>query len=131
VLWSVSCDVSAVLPLTFCPSSPVTGPSAAPALLPCRCFWVPGPVFSLVCLWSSYCGGAAATGALPAPVALAFVPRLRSVARIAPYLNSAPTDLAALIVTLHSPVPEQAPDQPPKLEPLAATAFSVTSLFVL
>ncbi|MCI2430315.1 hypothetical protein LM604_06660 [Candidatus Acetothermia bacterium] len=38
------------------------------------------------------------------------------------------TDLLASIVTTHVPVPLQAPPQPVKVEPLAATAVSVTEV---
>jgi hypothetical protein len=40
--------------------------------------------------------------------------------------NVAVTDLAADIVTVQVPVPEQAPDQPVNMEPLAGAAVSVT-----
>src|SRR5262245_29350240 len=40
--------------------------------------------------------------------------------------NLAVTVLSALGVTVHGPVPEQAPDQPAKLEPAAGVAVSVT-----
>lgn len=36
------------------------------------------------------------------------------------------TDLEALIVSVHAPLPAQAPDQPANLEPLAVEAFKVT-----
>ena len=42
-------------------------------------------------------------------------------------VNVAVTDLAASIVTVHVPAPEQPePDQPAKFEPAAAVAVSVT-----
>jgi hypothetical protein len=41
-------------------------------------------------------------------------------------MNDALTERAALIVTVHAPVPEQAPDQPVKREPGDADAVSVT-----
>lgn len=43
-----------------------------------------------------------------------------------PRVNVALTDAALFIVTLHVPVPEHAPDQPEKSEPLVAVAVSVT-----
>jgi hypothetical protein len=36
------------------------------------------------------------------------------------------TERAALMLTVQLPVPEQAPDQPAKVEPAAAAAVSVT-----
>lgn len=43
-------------------------------------------------------------------------------------MNVAVTERAALIVTVHAPVPEQSPLQPVKLEPASAAAVSVTVL---
>jgi hypothetical protein len=40
--------------------------------------------------------------------------------------NVATTERAWLIVSVQVPVPEQSPDQPEKLEPLAGVAVSVT-----
>jgi hypothetical protein len=42
------------------------------------------------------------------------------------WLNVAVTDFAVFIVTVHVPVPVQAPLQPVKVEPAAAVAVSVT-----
>ena len=43
-------------------------------------------------------------------------------------MNVAVTERAALIVTVHAPVPEQSPLQPVKFEPASAAAVSVTVL---
>jgi len=43
-------------------------------------------------------------------------------------LNVAVTDVLALTVTRHEAVPVQAPDQPAKVDPAAATAVSVTTV---
>ena len=43
-------------------------------------------------------------------------------------VNVAVTEVVALIVTAHVPVPEQAPLQPPKMEPAAGTAVRVTDV---
>ena len=43
-------------------------------------------------------------------------------------VNVAVTDLAASIVTLHAPVPEQAPLQPAKVAPASGVAVSVTTV---
>jgi hypothetical protein len=40
-------------------------------------------------------------------------------------LNVAETDLLALMVSPHDPVPEQAPPHPPNLDPGAGAAWSV------
>jgi hypothetical protein len=40
----------------------------------------------------------------------------------------AATERAPVIVRVHDPIPEQAPDQPVKLEPAAGTPVSVTSV---
>ena len=45
--------------------------------------------------------------------------------------NVAVTDWAALMVTTHCPVPEQAPLQPAKVEPVAAAALRVTTVFAV
>ena len=45
--------------------------------------------------------------------------------------NVAVTDLAALMVTEQVPVPEHAPPQPVKVEPLAGLAVRVTVLFAV
>jgi hypothetical protein len=47
---------------------------------------------------------------------------------LATTLKVAVTDLAAFIVTVHVPVPVQAPLQPAKVEPDAAVAVSVTEV---
>jgi hypothetical protein len=46
-------------------------------------------------------------------------------------LNVAVTDCAALIVTEQVPVPEQAPLHPANVEPVPATAVSVTGVPLL
>ena len=46
--------------------------------------------------------------------------------KVFPGAKVAVTDLAALIVTVQTPVPEHAPDQPTNLEPAAGLAVSVT-----
>ena len=43
-------------------------------------------------------------------------------------MNIALTDVSALSVTLHAPVPLHAPDQPAKVEPAPGAAFSVTAV---
>ena len=43
-------------------------------------------------------------------------------------MNDAPTDLADVMDTTHDPVPEQAPDQPVKVESGAAVAYSATDV---
>ena len=45
--------------------------------------------------------------------------------------NVAVTDWAAIMVTTHCPVPEQAPLQPAKVEPVAASALRVTTVFAV
>jgi hypothetical protein len=42
--------------------------------------------------------------------------------------NVAVTDRAAVIETVHEPVPEQAPDQPVKVDPAAGLAVNVTEV---
>ena len=43
-------------------------------------------------------------------------------------IKVAVTDVAAVIVTVQVPVPEHAPDQPEKVDPLAAEAVKVTDI---
>jgi hypothetical protein len=47
---------------------------------------------------------------------------------VAELLNVAVTERAAVIETVHAPVPEHAPLQPAKLAPLPADAVSVTEV---
>ena len=43
-------------------------------------------------------------------------------------MNVAVTDLFALMVTVHEPVPEHAPDHPENVEPRDAFAVNVTTV---
>ena len=67
--------------------------------------------------------GADVTVPVPAP-ALVTV----SVRVVAVVLNVAVTDRAAVIDTVHVPVPVQPPLHPPNVEPLAADAVNVTDV---
>ena len=66
---------------------------------------------------------------VPAPVP-AFVTARANVV-VPMVLNVAVTARACVIDTAHVPVPEHAPPQPPKVEPLAAAALSVTDVPLL
>src|SRR5262245_21921855 len=50
---------------------------------------------------------------------------------VPPVLKVAVTERAAVIETVHAPLPLQAPLQPPKVDPLAAEAVSVTEVPLL
>src|SRR5580765_5185039 len=57
------------------------------------------------------------------PPPLPTLPTVRPIGRRA---NVAVTDWSAFIVSVHGPIPEQAPDQPVNVEPTADIAVSVT-----
>ena len=63
-------------------------------------------------------GGVEATVPEPVPVLVTF--------KVLRSAKLAVTDLAALIVTLQTPVPEHAPDQPTNFEPTDGVAVNVT-----
>jgi len=56
------------------------------------------------------------------------VPDLETVRAYCFRVKAAVTDFAAVIFTVHVPVPVQAPLQPVKLDPVAAVAVKVTEV---
>jgi hypothetical protein len=62
---------------------------------------------------------------VPLPVPVLVIERAKVVADV---LKVAVTAVAAFILTVHVPVPAQAPDQPAKVEPAAGVAVSVTAV---
>ena len=59
---------------------------------------------------------------VPAPVTDFVTVKLYTVVKVAV------TDVAVAIVTVQVPMPEHAPDQPEKVDPLAAAAVKVTDV---
>ena len=65
--------------------------------------------------------GALATAPAPVPACVTVSGKLCSV-------KVAVTAVAAVMVTVHGPVPEHPPDQPVNVEPVAGVAVSVTAV---
>jgi hypothetical protein len=107
---------------------PLQAPPQPPKLCPAPGFAVNVTTFPALKLWLQVPpqlipAGLLFTVPVPAPA-----PSFATVNGYVESVNLAFTDLAALIVTEHAPVPVQAPLHPAKVDPAPAVAVSVTTV---